>query len=353
MAVQTTQARIEWIDAVRGLAIVLVVCYHGILIADAIGVAHPLWSKINTAVQTFRMPLFFFASGLLATSAIQRTWRQVAPSRIWLFVWLFTLWSVIETAFYALLPSVRPNRPPAQVLDLLTMYTVPDNGIWYLYALVLFFVTAKAARKIPSWVALGVAGAVSAVAASGIFAMNWVWQSMAMYAVFFLAGTRLSKQTFAWAAGRVSLLKATGLCVVTGASIALSAWADVFTVPGVRLVVSVLAVATGIAVCVWLCTKGWHGRLQWLGGQTLPIYVLHQMILNVLAIALVALLPHQIPLALGVIAPAVLIASGLALSLILAHPLQRIPGILSLPRFPRQSGLLAGESKSTVETAVR
>lgn len=57
-----TQGRIEWIDALKGLTIILVVYSH-------IVVNCKIESNINQFFITFRMPLFFFLSGFVAYKA--------------------------------------------------------------------------------------------------------------------------------------------------------------------------------------------------------------------------------------------------------------------------------------------
>lgn len=63
MSSVNTRNRIEWIDAIRGIAIILVVYYHILLFC--IGHRDEFF---NTYFIRFRMPLFFFISGFFVWS---------------------------------------------------------------------------------------------------------------------------------------------------------------------------------------------------------------------------------------------------------------------------------------------
>ena len=58
--------RLEWLDALRGFTMILVVAYHVALIGFS--EQHNLSSSMRFLV-LFRMPLFFFVSGFLAYKA--------------------------------------------------------------------------------------------------------------------------------------------------------------------------------------------------------------------------------------------------------------------------------------------
>lgn len=66
--VQVKKPRLEWLDALRGFTMILVVANH---VANmGFGMAPKLSSSMQFLIM-FRMPLFFFVSGFLAYKAAQ------------------------------------------------------------------------------------------------------------------------------------------------------------------------------------------------------------------------------------------------------------------------------------------
>ncbi|MGX9348907.1 acyltransferase family protein, partial [Microbacterium sp. KNMS] len=57
-------SRVKWVDTARGIAIIAVVVFHATLVLAPLG-AGSAWARYINLLDTFRMPLFFFASGLV------------------------------------------------------------------------------------------------------------------------------------------------------------------------------------------------------------------------------------------------------------------------------------------------
>lgn len=90
--------RLEWLDAMRGLTMILVVAYH--VAQMSFGLSEKTSSSLPFFV-LFRMPLFFFVSGFLAykasfewtwPNALRLTWKkikiQVLPALVFLCVFI-------------------------------------------------------------------------------------------------------------------------------------------------------------------------------------------------------------------------------------------------------------------------
>jgi uncharacterized membrane protein YcfT len=80
VAPTATTRRIGWVDAAKGLAILLVALYHAQQFLRFAGVGSPLWRAFDGLLQTLRMPLFFTTAGLFATRYLQGTWRVLLSS---------------------------------------------------------------------------------------------------------------------------------------------------------------------------------------------------------------------------------------------------------------------------------
>lgn len=137
MANHTT--RLDWVDAVRGIGIVLVVFGHvwrGLWQAQIL--THgPLFAAIDKAIYLFHMPLFFLVSGMLfeksarrdgvLASILKRCETLLFPLLIW--SWIFAAFLLIAGAF-----TSRGSLTPMEAL----LYPFPPQDIfWFLWALFL------------------------------------------------------------------------------------------------------------------------------------------------------------------------------------------------------------------------
>ena len=155
-----TRPRIEWMDLVKGSAILVVVGSHAVILMEPVTHGQPAqtaWSLIITVLEPMRMALFFMISGMLASAAITKPWGQVRR-RTWGMAYLYLLWCAIFFAFvymYAPLPILEELRWTIRNV------LVAGNGYWYLYAMVLYFVLARLTRRWPIWILLAVGVALN------------------------------------------------------------------------------------------------------------------------------------------------------------------------------------------------
>ncbi|GIJ77924.1 Uncharacterized membrane protein YcfT [Micromonospora phaseoli] len=319
----STGARLAWADVAKGGCIVLVLFWHVIMkdylqIDWRLDVPVPgVWGAFGELLLPMRMPLFFAISGMFAASAVQRPWRAAGRPRIARFLYLYGVWLLIHTAVLALAPDFPTDRATS-LGGLLAQLTVSPSNLWYLYALALYFVLAKALRRVHPAVLLVAAGALSAVAAVGLLDTPGNRGGLYQNLVFFLAGLHLRQHVQRWAqemTGQRLLLTAAAYVVVLGVVRVTGA----ARLPGVAPLVSVVAVLFGIAVAVRLARWPTLAEpLAALGRQTLPIYVIHMPVLALLHLLIadpIAGLGDSARLALSLGLPLSLTVLVLALSL--------------------------------------
>ncbi len=136
--------RMEWLDAMRGLTMILVVAYH--VAQMSFGISEKTSSSLPFLV-LFRMPLFFFVSGFLAykgdfawtwTNTMSLTWKkvkiQVLPALVFLCAFIILkrpeFWGSFEYAM----------KSPTKM------------GYWFTWVLLHMFIIYYAACMLQSYV---------------------------------------------------------------------------------------------------------------------------------------------------------------------------------------------------------
>jgi uncharacterized membrane protein YcfT len=280
--------RLAWADRAKGIAILLVVLHHVVQFSGDQQWASANVAHVNSMLQTFRMPLFFAMSGLFFGKAVTKPWRWLLINRVLPFAYLYVLWAVVWHACFEVMPVKRVGLS----LDYLTTHlSDPGVGPWYLYALALYFIVAKALSPLPPWIQLAITVAISVpVAARLIVPPVWAWEYIGMYGVAFFAGMH-GRQLLTRLADRTTLatvaLAAGGWGVGTAVMYSLA--------PPVGRYLFVPLCAAGIALGVTLAAmSGRASLLGWLGRRTLPIYLLHQPLIGAIySIAVVRSLPDS------------------------------------------------------------
>lgn len=278
----TAGGRVRWVDAAKGLAILLVVLFHAGKVLEDAGVIGGTWLTVNDVVSTFRMPLFFAASGLFLGSVVQRPWADLWRTRLRLLLWVFVVWTLLRFGYFSAFPSAsRPEETdPARLVQALW---APPTGLWFLYALVVFTLIARATRWLPAWAVVAPAALASAVVLGPVALPYETWDRLAVHLVFFLAAARWSAPLRGWvaeASGAALGWSTLAFAVLAAAAaIGLGSW--------LALPAGVAAVLSGFLAARRTEGTGVGAVLVWIGERTLPIYVAHVLVLCFLAERLV------------------------------------------------------------------
>lgn len=321
-------AREAWIDVAKGLAIILVVLFHSVMYLGGAGVTGPL-TTLNPLLDTFRMPLFFFMSGILAARAVQLSFVGLFRKRMLLLLYLYLAWVTLHTLVLLLSPPIGPTATNAAPLELVTLFVRPDSNLWFIYALPLFFTVAWLVRRLPPVMPVALAAGLSAAFGSGLLHTDTPWDKMGRYLVFFLAAlwlgpvVRRMVPRVRWWHVLPVLAGYAGLTVLV-------VRLDLLRVPFVLLATSALAVLVGILAAVALAGSGVSGWLRYLGARTLPIYLVHTFPMIVVAAVLVRIPPDLGPLA-GTVLALLLAGAAIVLALVLYRLARPIPGIFTVP----------------------
>jgi uncharacterized membrane protein YcfT len=307
-----TASRLAWVDAAKGLSIVLVVLHHTVYFLDTSGLAPAPVVAGNEALASLRMPLFFLASGLLVAGPLAAPWRTLLHKRVAFFLWLYLLWTLIRFTFFATLvpPGVDPDDS-ADPMNVVLALLLPGPSMWFLYALALFSVLGKLLRRVPVAVQLAASGVLSALAGAGLLDFDSRWIAICRFLFFFLLGWH-AKSLIERMVRATSLLKVAAAAVVCVAAAGGAVALDLRAVPGVAWALNCLAVAFGVLFAAWISRYVIGRPLVALGRRTLPIYLIHMLWLAVIVAGIRRLdVPSVVAYALPVVITTALVGLSL------------------------------------------
>ena len=268
---------IQWVNTLKGGCILLVVLYHVVLpgfegtlkYLTAGSLPAHIWVAFNTVLSPLRMPAFFFVSGMLAARAInEKPWQKVFTSRVTNLFYLYILWGVIQWfSIYGISSEITHHRISSNInssyaespQEFISLMLMAMSSSWYLYALGLFFLFAKLFRR--QRLPLAVAAALLNYAAVEKIIPGWGPESLSQYFIYFIMGAFWSAQV-----------------------IQLSEWRKSNLLPWLGLEKNLFLCTLTILGCIALC-RTLNARLNmawmnWIGKNTLQIYVLHRIFIE-------------------------------------------------------------------------
>lgn len=280
---------ILWINTLKGACILLVVLYHVVLpgfqgtlkYLSAGFIPADMWVTFNTVLSPLRMPAFFFVSGLLAANGIiNRPWKKVFTSRITNLFYLYILWSFIQWIFiYGISTEITGQRIShnlnasyaGSLLEFIKLTFLAMTTSWYLYGLAIYFFIAKMFRQQPL-ILLVIAVALNYLAVEKVIPL-WGPQSVTQYFVYFLLGAY-------WSSVMLKLSEWRRENILPWAALAVLAGIHVFFGLDKSLFLCVLTILCSVALCRFLNTRFNMSALNWVGKNTLQIYVIHRIFIE-------------------------------------------------------------------------
>ncbi|TKT83043.1 acyltransferase [Aquamicrobium sp. LC103] len=150
MRLSGENARVDWVDAAKGICIIFVVMMHSTLgVGLAMG-AEGWMHDVVAFARPFRMPDFFLISGLFLGLVIDRPWLRYIDRKVVHFVYFYVLWLTIQFAFKA--PGMYlEDGPLAPLEQYLLAFVQPFGTLWFIYILPIFFVFTRLVKGLPVW----------------------------------------------------------------------------------------------------------------------------------------------------------------------------------------------------------
>ncbi|MFF0910549.1 acyltransferase family protein [Microbacterium enclense] len=328
--------RREWVDLVKGVAIIMIVAYHSSLFLNSVGVDAAGIGRARIVLDLFPMPAFFLISGLFHTRVRDWSFADLWRRRLRQYLYLYVLWSVLRFLFYLVVPNVRADGAGQAADDpvaLLLILVWPISSYWFIYALFVFTIVFWAFRRMPPWVLLALTAVASAVTSAGLLDTDNVGLNrMIEYLVFFVAGAYFHRRIY-------SAVERTGPLGTVVAVVGFAAFAAVATfvprlggIPGVALVGQVLVLTAGFTLATWLVRLRPLAWLTYVGVRSLNIYLVHIFVIALLALPL-ALVPEALDSlpGRGLLVIGAMTAVVTALSILLTRYLTRVSWLFVYP----------------------
>ncbi|CCO44786.1 putative Predicted membrane protein [Vibrio nigripulchritudo SOn1] len=292
---------INWIDFAKGVCILLVVFHHVMITSYHLPSISPneqqewitqFYELVNKKLAPLRMPLFFLISGFLVyRSATVYPWKDIFYKRIHNIWYIFIVWGVIQWGSITLIQDMSGSVERASsasnalyatsIEDFLALTFSGSSSLWYLYALPIYFIICKLFSQRPR---LCVCLFLITHFSAQYFGLRWPTGSILSNGIFFAIGCFYGSTLFAI----LAQLRFKSLMFFA----CLFVFFVIFSFFGVHigLLKSLLFISVAIVILVNL-QKMWDGKiLCWMGKNTLPIYVIHRILLEALALLGVPLL---------------------------------------------------------------
>lgn len=266
--------RIDWADYAKGLTIILVVYGHAVVgVAKEVPIDPTVYAYAMKPFSQFRMPVFFFIAGLFAAFSLRRDWPSFADRTLMPLLYVFVVWNLLQYAARIVFAPWANQHMEAWRILLFPVY--PINITWFIWALMAYYLAVYLTRRLP----VAPVVAVAAILAATAIPENWfyVYQQAPKFFVYFTLGLACSSWTLALETGGRERL----LAMLTSSYVVLTPLAIYLAIDDIPLfdfANSLLGIAWIATLCMVLAERGWCTWLRWVGGWSLPIFVVHTIV---------------------------------------------------------------------------
>ncbi|MCM5704971.1 acyltransferase family protein [Larsenimonas salina] len=278
--------RYHWMDALRGLAVFFVIFAHGIVTIDAkFEGLWPFLQFLGDSFKPFRMPILMLLSGLLVVGSIAKGGKRYFTGKAHHILYPYIVWTVVMFAL-SIAREILLGKESWDFFD--TLLLNPAAHLWFIYNIMVYYAIAFLTVRYRPW--LGIAFALVFYAITLLFTENYLLQRLGFYCVFFmtgaLAGAQLPKA--------VAFLEQVNKWVATALFIAGYAYCAFYIEEskeleqfGIGFMIAFFAIIPGFSKLMMAVSKTRISpALEWVGRDSLPIYVLHFPLMYALPVLL-------------------------------------------------------------------
>jgi uncharacterized membrane protein YcfT len=232
---------------------------------------------------------------------------------------------VLRFLFYRVMPEpIELNQ--SSWVDLALSVVRPSNGLWFLFALVVFLVVTKALgnARMPRTGALVLAAIASLALQAGLTTGNVAYDGILRYYVFFLAGV-MFRSGLLRAVERMGGVTIAILLAAFLAGLALRAVSGVAVDVVTALPVAVAGALGTLGIARVMARRRIGRPFAYLGRRTLQVYVTHVLVLSALTTALMAPVAAPLVAATGPVLPPLMAAVAVVVSLAFSRLAESLP----------------------------
>ncbi|MBD1556285.1 acyltransferase [Vibrio sp. S9_S30] len=270
--------RTDWVDYAKGIGILLVVYGHvarGLFNAK-IDMPAALYFRIDSAIYSFHMPLFFFLSGLFFYHSFsKRGTKKLMFSKVDTIFYPYVLWSLLQGSIEAVLSTYTNGN--VSFSDVLALLWAPRAQFWFLYALFFAFLVSSIVYT-----------TASKPLGGGFFVITVLLYVFASFLPDFTFIKLLSKNLVFFILGIIFTQYRLERFLTSGAALGATFVLFVFVQWGYHdllgldyrqrgaesLIVAICSIAFVTSLSITI-SKGAFGFLKTLGAASMAIYVMH------------------------------------------------------------------------------
>lgn len=254
------EPRMTWMDAARGVAVLLVVILHGATIPMSTGAGSETWVEINTYIEPVRMPLLLFLSGILLPRSLAKPWPQFLRGKLEGLAWPLLVWMLL----YGVLVFRNSVFDPG-------LWRSGDY-LWFLFVVLGCYLIGMLARWVhPLLIALVMVAAITVIPDPPMHRLDL---KLLYFGAFFFFGAGLGRFVPRWSqtpwwVGALVTVAAGWLCFQA---------ADALDLRRGNALAAAISLICLVAVLWWLprlpSNRGTRW-LEWFGRHSLVVYVAH------------------------------------------------------------------------------
>ncbi len=296
--------RVGWIDAIKGIGILLVVLGHVIKGLETSGILRrtPFVAFLDEWIYSFHMPLFFFVAGLFLANRAKRGSRTYLVGLLATLVYPYFVWSILQTLMQSSLASY--SNSSGYIRELWRIVYQPIMQFWFIYVLLIIYLIYFLLTKLRfgPWSILSAFIAWHA-SSSWLPVVDWGPLLLAQYnGVYVALGAAVYGPSFQQFPARLSARSAALLACLGYGMVGLLVYGELQSCPAAALLAAFSGIVATMALAALLERLDWFGFVNLWGRLSLEIYLAH----TIASAGIRIVLAHFI----GVIDPAIHLIAG-------------------------------------------
>lgn len=255
-------SRMYWMDALRGLAVLLVILQHSTSYPMQRGTDLGLAFVDVSAdiLAPYRMPLLLLLSGMLLGPSVRKPLKGYYEGKLRKVLWPLLVWGVI----------VALAQDRVDEMFTIAFWASGPLHMWFLHVIFACYLIGPITRRIPAWVIVIVFFLVLTFVSPFI---DIYFRRILYYGIFFFLGSAMMSHLGLILERRVWFPIIMGLA---GAAVSLGSLVGRIAVNPYWPIWSLIAPAAGLAAIIWVGPHLPRMRwLEWAGRRSIVLYCAH------------------------------------------------------------------------------